>query len=100
MKFNNLFERIDVSVLRIPADCVDGFLGAYWRRPEAYLDELVRANMSTFSMILKLNTGLAQLRSDLESGMWESRNEDISNFSYLDVGNRIVIAELAGDGFA
>lgn len=99
-EFNNSFERVDVSVLRIPADCVDGFLGAYWRRPEAYLDELVRANMSTFSKIPNLNAGLAQLRSDLESGLWESGNEDILNSAYLDVGYRILIAELAGGDLA
>ena len=28
----------EVSPLMIPHDCVDGFLGAYWRRPQAYLD--------------------------------------------------------------
>ena len=99
-EFNNSFPRIDVSVLKIPADCVDGFLGAYWRRPEAYLDELVRANMSTFSKIRKLDEGLAQLYSDIESGVWESRNEDILNSAYLDAGYRIVIAELAGGSSA
>src|SRR5262249_22256899 len=28
---------IDVQVVPTPADCTDGFTGAYWRRPEAYL---------------------------------------------------------------
>lgn len=27
----------EVIPVPIPADCTDGFLGAYWRRPEAYL---------------------------------------------------------------
>jgi SAM-dependent methyltransferase len=27
---------------RVPWDCADGFFDAYWRRPEAYLDERVR----------------------------------------------------------
>ena len=31
--------RAAVEVIRIPRDCSDGFLGAYWARPEAYLDE-------------------------------------------------------------
>jgi SAM-dependent methyltransferase len=30
----------------IPRDCVDGFLDAYWARPEAYLEERVRAGIS------------------------------------------------------
>ena len=31
-----------VEPVPIPWDCVDGFFEAYWRRPEAYLDERVR----------------------------------------------------------
>jgi hypothetical protein len=30
----------------IPWDCADGFFEAYWRRPEAYLDENVRRGIS------------------------------------------------------
>ncbi len=30
----------------IPWDCADGFFEAYWRRPEAYLDESVRRGIS------------------------------------------------------
>ena len=40
-----------VTPVPVPADCTDGFLGAYWRRPEMYLEPMVRAGMS----------GLAQL---------------------------------------
>jgi len=95
-EFQSSFEHVAISVLKIPADCTDGFLGAYWRRPEAYLDELVRANMSTFSKISKLNDGLVQLQSDLEDGAWESQNRSILNSHFLDAGYRILIAELAG----
>jgi len=40
-----------VQSVEIPADCVDGFLGAYWRRPHAYLDASVRAGMSPFARV-------------------------------------------------
>src|SRR5580658_6290368 len=33
----------------IPWDCADGFYEAYWRRPEAYLDEHVRRGMSIWA---------------------------------------------------
>lgn len=33
----------------VPHDCVDGFGGAYWRRPHAYLDPTVQAGMSLFT---------------------------------------------------
>ncbi len=99
-EFKNSFEQVSISTLRIPADCVDGFLAAYWRRPEAYLDELVRANMSTFSKISKLDEGLAQLHSDLESGAWALQNHDILKYDFLDAGYRTVIADLTGGGDA
>src|SRR5262249_24706838 len=33
-----------VEAIPIPHDCTDGFFGAYWQRPEAYLDPGVRAS--------------------------------------------------------
>ncbi len=39
------------EVVPIPHDCRDGFLMAYWRRPEAYLDPVVRANISVFALM-------------------------------------------------
>ena len=35
---------VTVEPVPVPADCTDGFTAAYWRRPDAYLDEAVRAN--------------------------------------------------------
>ena len=58
----------EVSVVPIPAQCTDGFLCAYWQRPEAYLDEKVRAAMSSFWKIGDLSAGLQQLDSDLTNG--------------------------------
>src|SRR3989442_12812213 len=50
-EFSRALGRVDVHTLPIPHDCVDGFLGAYWRRPHAYLDASVRGAISTFSKI-------------------------------------------------
>ena len=35
----------------IPWDCADGFFEAYWRRPEAYLDENVRRGVSVWARV-------------------------------------------------
>src|SRR5580704_15213539 len=35
----------------IPWDCADGFFEAYWRRPEAYLDESVRRGISIWTRV-------------------------------------------------
>ncbi len=73
--------------VRVPHDCLDGFLGAYWRRPHAYLDPDVRRSMSSFAK-LNAENGLRKLASDLESGVWRKRNADLLDVEALDVGYR------------
>ena len=78
----------------IPADCRDGFLLAYWRRPEAFLDPAVRANISVFALMDDAEEAalVARLAADLESGAWAERNADILELDALDVGCRILVA--------
>ncbi len=66
--------RIEVRAVLVPHDCVDGFLGAYWRRPHAYLDAGVRGAISTFTKLADAEPGLARLRADLADGTWERRH--------------------------
>jgi SAM-dependent methyltransferase len=77
----------------IPHDCTDGFLGAYWRRPQAYLDAGVRSAISVFSRIGSLEPGLSRLRADLESGAWRRQYGHLLNRSQLDLGYRLVVAQ-------
>ena len=42
---------VEVTPVPIPHDCVDGFFGAFWRRPAAYLDPAVRAGNSNFAAL-------------------------------------------------
>lgn len=86
---------ITVESIPIPADCIDGFLGAYWRRPWAYLDAQVRAGMSTFAKINRLEEGLQRLRRDLESGTWEQRYGHLLTLDELDIGYRLVVRQRA-----
>jgi SAM-dependent methyltransferase len=87
-----VFGSIDVQPLPIPGDCVDGFLGAYWQRPEAYLDESVRAGISAFSRLASIDPQLERLERDLASGTWERRNVGLRHRADLDVGYRLVVA--------
>jgi len=82
-----------VESVPVPHDCVDGFLAAYWRRPEAYLDSSVRAGMSGFSRLGAevVTRGLARLRSDLESGEWDRRFGDLRQLEAIDVCYRILV---------
>ena len=81
---------IEVAELPIPHDCSDGFLGAYWRRPECYLDAAVRGAISTFSKLDEVESGLTALRNDLESGVWEFRYGSLRALGELDLGYRVV----------
>lgn len=36
----------------------------------------------------------ARLSADLESGAWEERNEDLISLEEIDLGYRLVVAEL------
>jgi SAM-dependent methyltransferase len=78
----------------VPWDCADGFLEAYWRRPEAYLDENVRRGISAWA---KVGSDVEQrvvrdLRDDLASGRWAERNRELVGLDAADLGLRLLIA--------
>ena len=81
-----------ISPVPIPHDCTDGFLAAYWRRPEAYLDRRVRDAMSSFWKIGDIGRGLDRLRSDLDSGAWNERYGALLALEARDCGYRLVVA--------
>ena len=83
--------------LPVPRDCSDGFASAYWGRPEAVLDPVVRQASSNWHEIPAEATerGLRQLQRDLESGDWDRRYGHLRTQDSLDVGLRLVAAELA-----
>lgn len=81
-----------IEPVPIPADCRDGFLHAYWARPEAYLDPSVRACISVFSAI-DASGGLERLRDDLASGAWHERHGHVLELDSMDLGYRLVIAD-------
>jgi len=84
-------ETLDIRPIPIPYDRVDGFLCAYWRRPEAYLDPAVRDAISTFSRVGNFEAGLARLRNDLADGAWHRRNGHLLAEMAMDFGYRLVI---------
>ena len=92
--FERAFGRIEVHPFPVPHDCVDGFLGAYWRRPHAYLDAGARAAISAFAKAQPrdLESGLERLRRDLADGTWERRHAHLLDRAEIDLGYRIVIA--------
>ena len=86
---------VEVVPVMIPHDCTDGFLGAYWRRPEKYLDAGVRGAISTFTKMADVEPGLARLRRDLDDGTWRRRHGDLQARDEIDLGYRLVVARRA-----
>jgi hypothetical protein len=92
----SLLSNVSIVPIPVPHDCVDGFGGAYWCRPHAYLDEIVQAGMSLFALTPKtqLQEGLSRLRDDLATGAWTRRHTHLLQVSELDLGYRLLICEL------
>ena len=88
--------RVTIEPVPVPADCTDGFTAAYWRRPHAYLDKSIRANMSTFALLdgRLVADGVARLARDLADRSWHRRYASFLALPELDVGYRLVVAEL------
>ncbi|MEL6195947.1 MAG: class I SAM-dependent methyltransferase [Myxococcota bacterium] len=81
-----------VTELHVPHDCSDGFSGAYWRRPEAYLSPKVRSAISSFGKLNDVDVRVELLRTDLDSGRWHERNRSLLPLDALDLGYRIVVS--------
>jgi SAM-dependent methyltransferase len=83
-----------VEPVPIPWDCVDGFFEAYWRRPEAYLDERVRRGVSVWAKVgpEAERRAVRALRADLDSGRWAERNRDLVTLDEAELGLRLLVA--------
>ncbi|MFJ7276056.1 class I SAM-dependent methyltransferase [Kitasatospora sp. NPDC098663] len=78
----------------VPHDFTDGYQIAYWRRPEFYLDPVVRQASSTFAELpaAVVQPAIARLRADLESGAWHRRHAELLDQEHMDYGYRLLIA--------
>jgi SAM-dependent methyltransferase len=88
--------QVRVDPVPIPNDCRDGFYGAFWRRPAAYLEGRVRHATSVFARLDRdeVKDGVACLGDDLRSGRWDARHADLLELDQLDLGMYVVAAEL------
>jgi hypothetical protein len=81
----------------IPRECTDGFFFALWDRPELHLDPAVRRASTVWHVMEpeRIESGLAELRADLESGRWDERHGELrEQTAELDLGLRLLVAEL------
>jgi len=82
---------IKILPVCIPHDCTDGFMGAYWRRPAAYLDAGVRSAISSLATDTAA-ASLARLAQDLDTGAWQRQHGHLLKQPDADLGYRLVIA--------
>lgn len=84
----------EVIPVPIPADCTDGFTGAYWARPEGYLDPQIRAGMSAMQTMDQtlVESRMARLADDLASGAWDERYGHLRDLPELDLGYRLLVS--------
>ena len=93
--YERILGKTSVQIVPVPHDCTDGFLGAYWRRPRAYLDARARAAISTFAKLGDVSTALGRLENDLDTGVWAERYGRLLTLESLDIGYRLVIADFS-----
>ena len=99
-RFPSLSEVVDaldahtVHPFPLPHDFTDGFQSAYWRRPEQYLDPVVRQGISSIAQLPAeiVEPAVERLRADLASGEWARRQADLLSRDSVDHGYRLVIA--------
>lgn len=83
-----------MQTVPIPWDCADGFFHAYWRRPQAYLQERVRRGTSVWARVGREaeQRAIAALAEDLRSGAWHTRNTELLHLPEADLGARLLVA--------
>jgi SAM-dependent methyltransferase len=86
---------LTLTPVPVPHDCTDGFYGAYWRRPEAFLDPRVRAGISVFSQVSSdaVDRAVDALGADLETGRWHERHRELLTKDELHLGYYVITAE-------
>lgn len=92
-ELNQILGDVLVETIEIPYDCTDGFMCAYWRRPEMYLDPDARSAISTFSRIPEIQERLNILQEDIESGVWHKNYSHLLEKESFDLGYRLVVCE-------
>lgn len=85
---------VQVDLVAIPRDCVDGFGEAFWARPEAYLRAEVRAATSGFVLAdqAAVQRGVERLAADLASGAWDAAHGHLREQDEYAGAMRLVVA--------
>jgi ubiquinone/menaquinone biosynthesis C-methylase UbiE len=83
------------DVFKLPHDLKDKFMAAYWREPEAYLNEEVRQATSGFALADPdhIKRGVETLEKDLNDGTWMRKYGQVLELNSIDWGYRFIVSE-------
>ncbi|KAI9009112.1 methylase [Hyaloraphidium curvatum] len=84
----------EVVEVPIPLNCGDGFVEAYYGRPEMFLDEGARRAQSSWSFVTREEEQrcVDALRRDLESGEWDRKHGHLRRTAEWVGSLRLVVA--------
>jgi SAM-dependent methyltransferase len=87
--------RTRVERIPTPGDCVDGFIEAFWRRPEALLDPAIRASQSMWALLGPGEEAriVERLATALKSGRWDAEHGHLRRQAMFGGALRLVISE-------
>jgi SAM-dependent methyltransferase len=85
---------VTIAPVPIPLDCVDGFIEAFYGRPEAFLDPAVRAAQSAWGTVdpAYVEAGMARLAGDLASGAWDAKYGALRTQPAYEGSLRLIVA--------
>ena len=83
----------EIQVVPIPIDCEDGFVEAYYARPEAFLDPAVRRAQSAWSFLPEEDQAriVSRLGNDLKSGDWDRKWGEMRTKPYFEGSLRLIV---------
>jgi len=81
-----------VSRWLLPQNAIDATMHSGWNRPEIYLDQSYRQNMSGFAVAsrVEIESGLSALQAALASGVWDRNYGYLRNWREIDLGFRFI----------
>jgi len=80
---------------KLPSDLKDNFAAAAWKKPQLYLDQDYRSNISSFRMsdTAVVDASLKRLSIDLKNGRWEKLYGNILRMNTIDAGYYFLFAK-------
>jgi ubiquinone/menaquinone biosynthesis C-methylase UbiE len=89
---------IGVKTVPIPIDCADGFMEAFYARPERLLDPVVRRSQSAWTFISEddQQRSVQKLSDDLRTGRWDEQFGEWRSRPFFKGSLRMIVSGPSG----